>query len=122
MRKDELIDALLAGDDPEEAHSMKNGSTQSGNNVSTTRSPKSVKREDVLKAAAVSPEWMRAEWMISETSIRRVESALGQHRRSATPVLRLYEITDDECQTHGRTLVGDTDISLETNEWFVRCR
>lgn len=99
---------------------MKNGTMQSVTNVSTSRRPKSVKQEDVLKASAVSPEWMRAEWTISEASIRRVESALGQHRRSAAPVLRLYEITDDECQTHGRTFVGDTEISLETNEWFVR--
>ncbi|MCA9076058.1 MAG: DUF4912 domain-containing protein [Planctomycetaceae bacterium] len=121
MRKDELIAALLADDGTlGESDSTQNGIAAPRTKKEAIRPTKSATRDDHLRIVAVSPEWMRAEWMIAESSVRRVESALGQHRRAATPVLRLFEITDDECQTHGRTFVCDTEISLETDEWFVR--
>ncbi|MCA9024098.1 MAG: DUF4912 domain-containing protein [Planctomycetaceae bacterium] len=121
MRKDELIDALLA-DDRERTIEAQDGSTKSNTNGLAKFKPfdKANHNGDHLTIVAVSPEWMRAEWSIAEASLCRVKSAIGQQSRAATPVLRLYEITDDECQTHGRTRVCDTEISLETHEWFVR--
>ncbi len=121
MRKEELIDALLA-DSQAEVKQTRGGNGQSRDDVTTTMQPfvKSNTKDDHLTIVAVSSEWMRAEWSIAETSLCRVKSALGQQSRAATPVLRLYEITDDECQTHGRTRVCDTEIALDTHEWFVR--
>jgi len=127
MRKEELIDALRA-DGRAEVKQSRDGNGQPLDDgrplddVTTTMQPfvKSNTKDDHLTIAAVSPEWMRAEWSIADGSLCRVKSALGQDRRTATPILRLYEITDDECQTHGRTRVCDTEISLSSHEWFVR--
>ncbi len=123
MRKDQLVDALLA-DEPEGQTSPVIGQRLDWSNHDSAyaqqRPGTSTACDDRLTSTAVSSEWMRVEWSIAETSLNRVHSALGQQRRGAVPVLRLYEIADDESQTHGRTRVGDTEISLDTHEWFVR--
>ncbi len=121
MRKDQLIDALLADEPVEPPAPVTTNGWADNLSASTKQSQlEGTAHEDRLTASAVSPEWMRVEWTIAETSLSRVHSALGQHRRGAVPVLRLYEIADDECQTHGRTRVGDTEVDLGTHEWFVR--
>jgi uncharacterized protein len=76
--------------------------------------------DDRFVARTVSPHWIRAEWSLSRRTLNRTQNALGVARLKAEPVLRLYEVADDERLTHAVTLVSDTRVAGDAHEWFVQ--
>jgi uncharacterized protein len=76
--------------------------------------------DDRFVVRCVSPHWIRAEWKLSHRTLNRTQTALGIARLKAEPVLRLYEVADDERLTHAVTFVSDTGIPGDAHEWFVQ--
>ena len=75
---------------------------------------------DRLSAALVGPHWIRVEWAVTRETLLRAECALGPARHQARPILRLYDLSDDERLTHAVTHVSDVPIAADAEEWFVQ--
>jgi hypothetical protein len=61
------------------------------------------------------PYWLHAYWELTQQSIDRAQSAMGQHWHTAKPVLRVLRLTDDR----GALLERQIAIHGGVNNWYV---
>ena len=136
MRKDQLVDALTRANRRRSNgrrraangnHSNgRNGSNGNGRRVATSRCrltatprPDSGGVRDLLRVEARSPYWLATRWTLSTRILDRAEAALGLEWREAVPVLRIFDLTEDEGTATTQTLVEDVEIRQPVDHWYV---
>jgi len=70
---------------------------------------------DRLVVMVRDPYWLHAYWELSLQSIQRAQAALRQHWHAARPVLRLFQVSDDDAARLVRTL----DIHGGVSNWYI---
>ena len=70
---------------------------------------------DRLVVLVRDPYWLHAWWELSEQSIERSQSALGQKWHQAQPALQLYQISEEGAATFKRQI----PIHGGVNNWYI---
>jgi hypothetical protein len=65
------------------------------------------------------PYWLHCYWELCPRSLQRAEAALGQDWHTATPVLRLFDISGRDTGGTGEAFVRDIPIHGGCNNWYV---
>lgn len=86
-------------------------SVASGPNHDTQGEP----QKDRLVVMVRDPYWLHAYWELPQRSVDRARAALSQHWHNAQPVLRLFQVTEDNSACH----VRDIAIHGGVNHWYV---
>ncbi len=63
--------------------------------------------------------WLHAYWEITRQSVSRARAALGQRWHGAIPVLRLYEMANDNTTSSERKIVRDVQVHGGVNNWYL---
>ncbi|MHB8898148.1 MAG: DUF4912 domain-containing protein [Thermoguttaceae bacterium] len=63
--------------------------------------------------------WLHAYWEITRQSVGRARAALGQRWHGAIPVLRLYEMANDNTTSSERKIVRDVQVHGGVNNWYL---
>jgi hypothetical protein len=61
------------------------------------------------------PYWLHAYWELAPRSVERAQSALGQHWHTTKPVLRVFQVSNDDSAVICREIV----IHGGVNHWYV---
>ena len=61
------------------------------------------------------PYWLHAYWEVTQRSVDRAQSAMGQHWHGANPVLRLFAVADDGSAVLQRVIA----IHGGVNNWYI---
>jgi hypothetical protein len=61
------------------------------------------------------PYWLHANWELSSRSIHRAQVAMGGSWFQALPILRLFQVDEDNSLTHSR----DIPIHGGVNHWYI---
>lgn len=80
-----------------------------------SESNSSKEQRDQLVVLVRDPYWLHACWELSQQSVDRAMSAMGQHWHSASPVLKLYRIETDGSST----LEEDINIHGGVTNWYL---
>jgi hypothetical protein len=70
---------------------------------------------DRLVIMVRDPYWLHAYWELAPKSVERAASALGQHWHTTRPVLRLFQVSNDDSAVIHREIV----IHGGVNHWYV---
>lgn len=76
-------------------------------------------RRDSLVARVTDPYWIYAAWELTDAIVERAEAALGIEWRSAVPVIRVFDVTDDDSETSSARWVRDIEIHGQVDHWYV---
>ncbi len=68
------------------------------------------------------PHWLHAFWEVTQRSVVRAESALGQDWHGARPVLRLLELEQDPSGSPSERIVREIEIHGGVKNWFIDVR
>ena len=79
--------------------------------------PKSVR--DALTAEAHDPFWVHVRWTLSRDMLDRAEAALGPQWHHAVPILRVFDVTNDEGATSSQVRVRDVEIHGDVDHWYL---
>lgn len=71
--------------------------------------------KDRLVIMVRDPYWLHAYWELAPRSVERAQSALGQHWHSTKPVLRVFQVSNDDSAVIYREIV----IHGGVNHWYV---
>lgn len=63
--------------------------------------------------------WLHAYWEITRQSVARARAAMGQRWHGAIPVLRLYEMENDNTTNSERKIVRDVQIHGGVSNWYL---
>jgi uncharacterized protein len=74
---------------------------------------------DLLTAEAHDPFWIHVRWTLSRDMLDRAEAALGTHWHHATPILRVFDVTNDEGASSSQVRVRDVEIHGDVDHWFL---
>ena len=74
---------------------------------------------DLLVLTVKDPYWLHAYWELTPQSIRRAQVALGRHWHTAEPVLRLFEIGQNDTNPSTKRPVRDIVIHGGVNNWYI---
>jgi uncharacterized protein len=77
---------------------------------------------DALTAEARDPFWIHVRWTLSRDMLARAEAALGMQWHHAVPVLRLFDVTEDEGATSSQVRVQDIEIHGDVDHWYLPVR
>lgn len=83
-------------------------------NLGTSSDSAAVER-DQLVVLVRDPYWLHACWELSQQSVDRAQSAMGQHWHSARPILKLYRIESDDSST----LEADVEVHGGVSNWYL---
>lgn len=72
-----------------------------------------------IVAEVCDRHWLRARWSVTRESVRRAEARLATEWHRAVPVLRLFEVRDDEGHTNAERFVREAQIDSETHTWYL---
>src|SRR4029079_12777381 len=76
-------------------------------------------QKDRIIVLARDPYWLHAYWELSRTTLARAQAALGQEWHSATPILRLMDVTSHETTTATERPARDTPAHGGVNNWSL---
>jgi hypothetical protein len=79
--------------------------------------PKNVR--DALTAEAHDPCWVHVRWTLSRDMLDRAEAALGPQWHHAVPILRVFDVTNDEGATSSQVRVRDVEIHGDVDHWYL---
>jgi uncharacterized protein len=79
--------------------------------------PKNVR--DVLTAEADDPFWIHVRWTLSRDMLDRAEAALATQWHHAVPILRVFDVTNDEGATSSQVRVRDVEIHGDVDHWYL---
>jgi uncharacterized protein len=148
MRKEELVEALLASEPRKEAatraprpqpqtaaarNTSGNGSTEEkiesskyDVGVPTRDLSAKVPRDlpagygkDRIVVMVRDPYWLHAYWELTRQAIQRAEAALGQEWHTSRPILRLLDVSGREVTSSSESVVRDIDIHGGCNNWYI---
>jgi len=77
---------------------------------------------DALTAEAHDPFWVHVRWTLSRDMLARAEAALGMQWHHAVPVLRLFDVTQDEGAATSQVRVQDIEIHGDVDHWYLPVR
>jgi hypothetical protein len=63
--------------------------------------------------------WLHAYWEVTRQSVSRARAALGQRWHGAIPVLRLYQMANDNTTSSERKIVRDVQVHGGVNNWYL---
>ncbi len=75
----------------------------------------STPRLDRLVVMVRDPYWLHANWELSQRSIHRARVAMGGNWFQAQPILRLFQVNEDNSSAHAR----DIPIHGGVNHWYL---
>ena len=141
MKKGELIEALLSvnptngvrkNSKSDSSAKVPNGTDNKSNGTSSMRwSSRSLATEPIvhqaaddasLKAEAVEPTWIRAEWSVTQSTVSRAESALGAEWHRAVPVIRVVDITSSESGLPSSVIVSEVPVQPGADRWYLNVK
>ncbi|MEZ6093836.1 MAG: DUF4912 domain-containing protein [Pirellulaceae bacterium] len=62
--------------------------------------------------------WLQAYWEITAETVSRAKSSLEKHWRSAKPVLRVYEVVEEN-DTFVENMIREIPVHSGTDNWYV---
>ncbi len=65
------------------------------------------------------PYWLQAYWEITRTTVQRASVALTERWHNAQPVIRLFEISDENSTHAVEQLVRDIPVHGGVKNWFI---
>jgi hypothetical protein len=74
---------------------------------------------DLLTAEAHDPFWVHVRWTLSRDMLDRAEAALGTQWHHALPVLRVFDVTNDEGAASSQVRVQDVEIHGDVDHWYL---
>lgn len=74
---------------------------------------------DLLIAEAHDPFWIHVRWTLSRDMLDRAEAALATQWHHAVPVLRVFDVTNDEGATSSQVRVRDVEIHGDVDHWYL---
>jgi len=74
---------------------------------------------DVLTAEAHDPFWVHVRWTLSRDMLGRAEAALGVQWHHALPVLRVFDVSNDEGGASSQVRVRDIEIHGDVDHWYL---
>ncbi len=74
---------------------------------------------DLLTAEAHDPCWVHVRWTLSRDMLDRAEAALGMQWHHALPVLRVFDVTNDEGAASSQVRVRDVEIHGDVDHWYL---
>jgi hypothetical protein len=75
---------------------------------------------DALTAESHDPSWIHVRWTLSRGMLARAEAALGVQWHHAVPILRLFDVTQDEGgATSSQVRVRDIEIHGDVDHWYL---
>jgi uncharacterized protein len=74
---------------------------------------------DALVAEAHDPSWIHVRWALSRDTLARAEAALGTQWHHAVPVLRLFDVTNEEGAISSQVRVRDIEIHGDVDHWYL---
>jgi hypothetical protein len=144
MRKDELIDALVAAAKRKKAARLRHQAAAARNTSNGTSVEEQVERskfdvgvptkdlsakvprdlpagygKDRIVVMVRDPYWLHAYWELTRHAIGRAEAALGQEWHSARPILRLLDVSSHDTTSTAEATIRDIDIHGGCNNWYL---
>jgi hypothetical protein len=126
MKKQELIDALLAVEKRNRngARGKRNGSGRTngkGRNGSrdVPRFGAGSVTRDRLIVETMDARWLYVKWELTQRIVDRARTALGTEWHQAVPVIRIFDVTDDEDAVSAKQWVGDVEVHGRFDDWYV---
>ncbi len=86
---------------------------------SSGRAPAAADLRDLLTAEATDPYWIHVRWSLSRETLDRAEAALGIKWHQAVPILRIYDVTNDETGPSSQIRVRDVEIHGDVDHWYL---
>ena len=88
-----------------------------GKDISTRTKVGPIKDRIVLMVP--DPFWLHAVWELSQQSVFRAESALGQDWFGAKPIIRLFDVTSTDTTSTSETPIRDIPVHGGCSHWYV---
>ncbi len=142
MKKQDLINAIIAinkKENPTSSPDHNGNKTNHSNNGKRWNSPQRKQitpqvtkvnqskthsklagggKVDELLLQVASPSWVNIKWTLTTDILQRASASLGNKWYSAKPVLRIYEISNDN-STSENILKHEIEIHGNANHWYV---
>lgn len=77
---------------------------------------------DILEVDVLDPRWLHIRWRIRRQTLDRAQTSLGVEWHSARPVLRIFDVTDNDKKSVSRSHVEDVDIDAQADHWYTFVR
>ncbi len=126
MKKQELIEALLAVEKRNRngARGKRNGSSRAngkGRNGShdVPRFGAASVTRDRLLVERMDARWLYVKWELTQRIVDRAHTALGTEWHQAVPVIRIFDVTDDETAVSAKQWVSDVEVQGRFDDWYV---
>lgn len=85
----------------------------------TSRTSRSEPERDRVVLIVRDPYWIQAYWEITRATVERASVALADHWHQVQPVIRVFEITENN-QTHAvEQVVRDIPVHGGVRNWFI---
>ena len=107
-------DVLLTREGKTRSRAAKEKSSRTSRALFTKQSP------DYLQLSVVNSFWLCAQWIVSESNLNRVRSAMGRLWHTAEPNLRVYRVDKNaQYTTMRRVHIADLPVQLPVRVWYV---
>ena len=107
-------DVVLTRGGKTKRRAAKEKSTRTSRALFTKQSP------DYLQLSVVNSYWLCAQWVVSESNLNRVRSAMGRLWHTAEPNLRVYRVDKNAQHTTMRRVhIADVPVRLPVRVWYA---
>lgn len=74
---------------------------------------------DQLRASVRGPYWVQLRWSLSESTIQRATAALGADWHRSAPVIRVFELGENDTSGVPQRWLRDVEIYGDSDHWYV---
>ena len=78
--------------------------------------------KDILEITVQDSRWVHCSWQVRRQTLERAQISLGVDWHSAKPVLRLFDVTNDDNQTVSRSHAEDISVDGQASHWYAYVR